>query len=339
MNFTREYAQVADELVDFWQRRSAQPRFERRCVVLGRHLHVVSNEEEVLTAVDISLPLYTIVPASDESPWQLQFVVQATPTPIPAAPADLVQQIVYSGQGSWLMIQLGVWGHAHVDLAAGKATAVLSPELAADPVLVSQCLLNTILLNLAIGQGWGMLHASCLLHEDQVHLFLADHNRGKSTTALRFALAGYRLLSDSMVFVRTTVEGVQVAGFPVGKIKLRADVLFLFPQLRPYLTTEVVRHETKYSINLLDVDEGLVQKTAVTTQKIYLYLLNRHDKRETVREVATETAVWDAVLHNSLFYDRQTVWEANLAQLAPLIAEANLYHLTVGTGQLPLKLA
>jgi hypothetical protein len=242
-----------------------------------------------------------------------------------------MQRITYSGQGSWLMLQLGNWGHAHVDLAAGRATAVLTPELASRPTLVSQCLLNTILLNFAIASGLGLLHASCLLRQERAYLFLAPHNSGKSTTTLRLMRAGFRLLTDSMVFVQAAGDGIRLIGFPVGKVKLRPDVLPLFPELTPFLRPEVVRAELKYSLSVEEMAAELVQKTAVCPTQFHLYLLARHEAAETVREAVTEAAVWQAVMMNSLYYDTAEVWQQNLAQLKPLVDRARPYRLTVGS--------
>jgi hypothetical protein len=299
-------------------------------MVLGLPVRVVSNEEAVLTAVAISQPLYSHTPPTSDQEWLIQIVVQPAAIPPGPAPADLMQRISYSGEGSWLMLHLGNWGQAHVDLAGRRATAVLTPEFASQPQLVSQCLLNTILLNFAVTSGLGMLHASCLVRDERAYLFLAPHHSGKSTTALRLALAGYRLLTDSMVFVRVEDGRVRLMGFPVGKVKLRPDVIPLFPELAPFVRPEIVREEVKYSLHLEEIDAGLLQKTAICPDHIQLYLLSRQDAAETAVEAATETAVWQAIMANSLYYDTAVAWQQNLAQLRLLVERVQSYRLTVG---------
>ncbi|MFQ5400690.1 MAG: hypothetical protein ACE5E7_13975 [Anaerolineae bacterium] len=322
------YDEYAGKLEDFWGRRATKPRFRRDFRLYGHPVQLLSNEEGVLTAVDHTRPLYSTVPDSDHSPFTIQITVQPARVPPGPAPDDLMQRILYSGDGDWLMLHLGGWGHAHVDLAQFRATAVLVPELAQRPDLVSQCLLNTILLNFCIASGFGMLHASCLVQNGRALLLLAPHNSGKSTTALRLALAGWRLLSDSMVF---TLPGTdKLVGFPVGKIKLRRDMVAQFPPLQPLLAAEAVRDETKFSLDLRRVDETLVQTTAVAPARIDLCLLARHNRAETLLKPADETAVWEAVMMNSLYYDQAAVWRRNLAQLEPVIGRARAYHLTIG---------
>jgi len=65
------------------------------------------------------------------------------------------------------------------------------PELAARPELVSRCLLNTLLNNLLTARGLSMLHATSLVQGNGGCCY-CTHGTGKSTTALRLALAGYR---------------------------------------------------------------------------------------------------------------------------------------------------
>jgi hypothetical protein len=227
------------------------------------------------------------------------------------------------------MWQLGGWGQVHVDLATGRATAVITPELAQRPDLVAQCILHTILLNFCIANGFGMLHASCLVRDEQVLLLMAPHNSGKSTTALHLLLSGYQLVSDSMVFVEP--DSGQLVGFPIGKIKLRADMVAHFPQLHDFLAAEAVRDETKYSLDLRRFDEALVRQTAVSPQHITLCLLARHDEPDTIVTAVSPEQLQEAVMLNSLYYDTPDVWQRNLAQLQPLLTKAAVYQLTIGT--------
>ena len=339
MNDAISYQTYADGLEDFWFRRQAAPRFERNFRLMGRAVQVMSNEAGVLTAVNHTLPLYTTATPTADPPCTIQLVVQPAAVAPGSVPDDLMQRLTYTGDADWLLIQLGQWGQAHVDLGKKRATAVLSPELAQRPDLVSQCLLHTILLNFLIASGLGLLHASCLVQNNKALLLLAPHNTGKSTTALRLALADHALLTDSMVFVNSTGGRVQLLGFPVGKIKLRRDVLGQFPALRPFLAQEVVRQETKYSLDLRQVGAARVWQTAVFPTHLTLCLMTRHGHPETTLRSAEETAVWEAIVHNSLYYDSEAVWSKNLAQLRPLINQAKAYHLTIGTDEAQLLAA
>ena len=323
------YSQYQEQLEDFWGRRGAKSRYFRQAHIFGRAVHFASNEPGVLTAVDQVLPLYSQLPASHHPPFIMQFVVQPARVPPGSVPDDLMQQLTYTGDAAWLMWQLGGWGQVHVDLVAGRATAVITPELAQRPDLIAQCLLNTILLNFCIANGFAMLHASCLVRDEHTLLLMAPHNSGKSTTALRLLLSGYQLVSDSMIFV--IPDNGQLAGFPVGKIKLRADMVAHFPQLHSLLEREAVRDETKYTLDLRKFDGALVRATAVPPQQVILCLLARHDAPETLVTAVTRQQLHKAVMLNSLFYDTSAIWQRNLAQLQPLLDKAAAHQLTIGT--------
>ena len=315
------------ELVDFWRRRENQLCFQIEGCLFGHVVQVKSNDEAVLTAVPLALSSYTQSHQHKPLLGEIHLVVQPiTPTAGPA-PDELMQQITYSGSADWLMMQLGGWGMVQLDLTQQRGTAVLDPQLAARPDLVAQCVLHTVLLNLIIAQGYGMLHASCLVRDGVALLLLAPHNTGKSTTALRLALAGFRLLTDSMVFVDG--DGF-LHGYPVGLAKLRGDMVSQFPELRPFLQTEIVRREAKYRVDLRAVNPEFVQETAVCPQKVILCLLSRHEAVETTVEDVGETAVIEAILQNSLYVDQPHVWQQNVANLQKLLVGETAVSLTLG---------
>ena len=179
--------------------------------------------------------------------------------------------------------------------------AVLTPQLAQRPDLVSRCLLNTIITNFFIASGYAMLHASCLYHQGRGVLLMATHNSGKSTTALRLALAGYPLLSDSMIFLTPGREQPQLLGFPVGRIKLRRDMIPAFPQVQALLAPEMVRGETKHSFDLRQLDPDLVCEEAAVHSEIDLCLLARGGGKDTQLCQASRQEVEASVMENSLF--------------------------------------
>lgn len=342
------YAAVAIDLEDFWNRRRATPRYSFDGYIFGHPFRLLANDPQLLDAASFSLPLFSQAPPLTLPPFQIRLVVNPEREESGPPPDSLFDRIWYTGAGDWLMIHLGPWGHAYVNMARRESIAVLSPSLAARPEVVSHSLLNTILLNLCLYHGYGMLHASCLVRADRALLLMAPHNAGKSTTALHLVLAGYRLLTDSMVHIspfsgqsdsglsKKPDQGASIprpllCGFPVGKIKLRRDMLPLFPQLQPMLEREQVRDETKFSLDLRRLDPKVVLETAWSPAKIELCLLSRHEAAQTRVISATDEDVWDAALRNSLFYDQESVWQRNLAQITPLIEQSSKHHLVIGS--------
>ncbi len=359
MHWSALYERYAGELEDFWGRREAHGRFQRKFHLFGLAFRLRSNVAEALTAVDLALPLYTQIESETDAP-EIEIQVAARHGRLAAEPPpqDLMQRITYTGDGDWLALHLGMWGQVHVDLGRGRATAVIASSLAQRPDLFVQCVLHTILLNFIIAAGYGMLHASCLERAGHALLLLAPHNTGKSTTALRLALAGWRLLTDSMVFVssgemlpqiarigadstktnpqnprnpRLKNENIRLLGFPVGQIKLRADMAAQFPHLRPYLTPEVVRDETKYRLDLRQVAGVSVWETAVTPSRTTLCLMSRHDAPDTRILAVPPEQVGEAIMQNSLYFDDTVVWQKNLAQLMSFLEGTAVCRLNIGT--------
>jgi hypothetical protein len=337
------YERHRDELEDFWSRGRSRPHQEREFLVFGRPVRLSSNAEDVLAAAEQCRAQYSTAPRVAETPLAIQVVVNPAPVAPGPAPDELARHIQYTADGDWMAMLLGAWGHCQIDLREGRALAVLTPELAARPDLVSQWLLNTILTNLLMARGLAMLHATCLLRPraapaarglpgDHALLLMAPHNSGKSTTALRLALAGYRLLSDSQVYVAPADAplGVQLMGFPVGRVRLREDVAQDFPELRPLLEAEAVRHETKYTLDLRRYNPALVQEAAVQPPVMDVCLLRRAPAGPARLTALGEAEVQRAVVLNSLHAHTEAVWERNLAVLAPLVERARWHRLEIG---------
>jgi hypothetical protein len=331
MVFEQLYAQHEHLLEDFWGRRENQPRFERHFYLFGRLMQVLSNDEGVLAAVDLSRLLYSEAPPTVEKGFMLQLVVRPSAQEPGPPPEDLFDHIQYSGYGRWLALHVGRWGQAFVDLEAGAAVVILTPELAARPDIVSRGLLNTLFNNLLTASGFSMLHATGLERNGRALLLMAPHNSGKSTTALRLVMGGFRLLSDSQIYLSPDHEMLWLMGFPVGLAKLRTDMVAAFPQVAPYLESERVRDEVKYRVNLRRMDARLFCGEAVQPVGVTFCLLARNGQAESRVRPATREEVMAAVMVNSIHYDTAAVWQRNLVLISQLVDGAELYHLTIGT--------
>lgn len=323
------YRQHANQLEDFWGRRRNAPRHRLEVKVFGRALEIVSNDERPLGAVEQVLPLYSSAPAGDCAPGRVQIVVDAGPG-IPA-PDDLAQRMRYAGHGDWALVQADCWGSAWIDLAAAEAWLVVDDALAERPDLLGSCLLNTVFLNLFIGSGMGMLHASALLCDERLLLLVAPHAAGKSTTALRLVRAGYRLFTDSMVFLEMRDGELLLHGFPVGRARLRGDMVSHFPEFATVLEEEQVRGETKYGVDLRAYAPEAVETRSQRPGELVLCLLERSGEELSRVERISRQDVDHPLFFNSLYYDVEDVWRRNLALIDELVDGARLYRLCVGT--------
>lgn len=349
--FNKLYNRYESYLEDFWGRRDNELRFRRTFSIFGCPVELSSNDKQVLAVVDHSAPLYSTAPpverpvsekrvspigvetsGNDRGVFHIRFVVRPPahdPGPPPEHPFEHIQ---YTGEGSWINLLFGAWGNIYADLRAGIATAVITPQLAARPDLISRGLLNTLLNNYLTTNGFAMFHATGLVRNGRLMMLMAPHNSGKSTTALRLTLSGkFQLLSDSQIYVTNTARGLQLTGFPVGRGKLRRDMLSHFPEIHPLLTPEQVRDETKYVLDLHQLNPSLVCHHAVYPTHIDLCLLKRIGQPETFIQEATFEETWEVIMLNSLHYDNSDVWEENLRLIEPLVKRARLFHLEIGT--------
>lgn len=321
------------QMEDFWSRRLNAPRFEKTIHVFGQPVLFVSNHEKVLEAAALAERMYSAWDRRDGLIWRVHLIVH-DPDPAPGPPPErLIDTIHYAAAQDWLSIGLQKWGNCFVDMGRGEAFAVLATTLADRPEQVCQVLINTILNNYLTRHGYSMLHASALMRNGHILLLQAPHGTGKSTTALRLLMNGYRLLSDSQIYLAERDGSLWMGGFPIGRIKLRTDILPLFPAMAAEAQAEAVRHETKHRVDLTDVDRALTLWEMVRVHRVEFCLLERWDRFESRVEPLSEDELWPEIMVNSLHYDTPQVWKDNLSRVELLLRKANIHRLRIGTSE------
>lgn len=320
-----------EELEDFWGRQENGPRYRRDFHVFGEPLRLTSNRREILRAVEHSLPLYSAAPARDTEPLRIHVVAREMPQNPGPPPDNLFDHIQYSGFEEWLALHLGPWGMAYIDLAAGRAIIVVAPSLAEEPEVISRCVLNTVLNNFMESRGFSMVHASSLVRKGRPLLLLGPDNSGKSTTALRLALAGFTFIADSQIYVAPHSGTLQLLGFPVGRAKLRADMVPLFPELRSLVEREMALNEQKFGLDLRHLGESTVRQEAITDPAgIDVCLISRGEGEATTYWRATREEIVRAMLLNGSYWHTQAFWQENLQRLQRLADAARGFHLRIG---------
>ena len=349
-DFNELYRKHNHQMEDFWSRRANAPKYERKIHIFGHPVLFDSNHANMLDAATLAGQMYSTSESRNESAWRVHLTVRDSvlqPSPALAAgasvdpaqdktappPERLIDLVHYTGAGDWLSIDLGEWGNCFVDMQRGEAYAVLSSSLAENSELVCQVLLNTILNNLATRHGYSMLHASALVKDEHILVLQAPHGTGKSTTALRLLLNGYKLLSDSQIYLGEHDGALWMGGFPVGRIKLRADMLPLFPALAAEAREEPVRNETKHRVDLMRVDPALTYREMIRIRRVEFCLLERWEKAESKIEPLSEDELWPELMVNSLHYDTPELWNDNLRRVDMMLQKANLHRLQIGTSE------
>lgn len=330
-DWKERYRAGRDSLEDFWGRRDNGAAHVRDAHLFGRPLRLTTNQPDLLAVLDLALPLYSTAPAVTRPPYRVHLIARGGPVDPGPPPDHLMPRARYSGHQGWAAIEFGGWGHATLDLASGRAVAVLDPRLVARPDVVADSLMNTLFTNFAISGGFGMLHATGLVQGQRLLLLMAPHNSGKSTTALHLTGAGFRLLSDSQIYITPDQAALMVLGFPVGRIKLRGDMVGRFPEYTPHLQAEQVRDETKYRLPLGEIAPSLVVTGAVQPEGVDLCLLATGSGRQSRLRPASRDEVEPAVIANSIFFDDEATWLANLAQIERCLARADFYHFEIGS--------
>jgi hypothetical protein len=332
-DFNELYRRHQYRMEDFWSRRANAPTYEKTIHIFGQPVVFDSNHEDILAVASLAEQMYSSWEPRMGSAWQVHLTVH-DPDPAPAPPSErLIDLVHYAGADDWLSIDLREWGNCFVDMKGGEAHAVLSSSIAENPRLVCQVLLNTILNNFATRHGYSMLHASALVKDRHILVLQAPHGTGKSTTALRLLLNGYQLLSDSQIYLYEDKDELWMGGFPIGRIRLRADMLPLFPVLAAEADPEPVRNETKHRVDLARVDPALTRHEMIQIQHVEFCLLERGDKSESTLEPLSEEELWPEIMVNSLHYDTAELWNENLRRVDRLLRHANLHRLRIGTSE------
>jgi hypothetical protein len=330
------YLSRSEHVEDFWGRRGGLP-LTAEVTRFGRAFRLRADHAGFVEALAHTASKYSQAEPTPGSEFTLEAAV-AEGSPDPGSlPPDVAPYLSYTGRGRWLCVAVGAWGTAHVDLPERRARIVVHPSLAEDPAVLGDRLLDTVVLNLLIGSGMGMLHASCLVSGHSTMLLLGDHNTGKTTTSLRAVQSGaFDLLTDSMVFIDRTESGApRLHGFPVGRLKLRADVAEAFAASggieAGQLRTELVRAETKRVLDLRRYAPDRMRVDAVVPSSIELCLLRRNGAESSLLRPATGAEVADAVVTNSLYYDTPEAWRPNAGQVAGVLEICRCHHLEAGT--------
>ena len=331
MDFTSLYHQYQGALEDFWGRRDNRGTYATEFRLFGHLVRMSSNQEGVLAAGNISRQQYSIAQDTDDFPFTIRLIVRAAPASPGPVPENLDKFILYSADEDWLNLHAGGWANCFVELMQRRAVIVVTPQLAQRPDLVSRHLLNTVFNNLFTRNGYAMLHTTCLIRDDRVLLLIAPHGSGKSTTALHLSLAGYGLVSDSQVYVARRNGALQLTGFPVGRTRLRKDMLQGFPEFQPYLVPEPMRDEIKFLADLRQLAPRLVCEQAIYPERVELCLLTQSGNDETRLLPVDRSEIWQAIILNSLHFDTLAVWERNLALIELLVERARCHTLSVGS--------
>ncbi|MEK7443052.1 MAG: hypothetical protein AABZ78_19765, partial [Chloroflexota bacterium] len=302
---------------DFWSRQHNAQRFSFCFESLNAQVEITSNDKSVLEAAELSAKRYSQT-SSRSIEIEIKLIVTQTNTaPIPA---DL--NIAYSGVEEWLTFSMGEWGHGFANLKTKVAHAFLSPALAKDVRWVSRFVIDHYVLNFLLTE-WAMVHSSCVVNSKGTLIaMVAPHNVGKSTTALKLLRSGFKFLADGMILLKEMDGGLAVGGYPVGEVKLRDDVIGLFPQYHG------ARESGKTVIDLRAAHADLMMTNVFTPESICLCLVER-GSRTSLTPIENVNAA-PTLAANTVFWDQESNLKNNSRILNRLLQVARCYRLVLG---------
>jgi hypothetical protein len=313
---------------DFWGRQRNEQRYSQRFRPLGWSGQVTAHQPDVLAAAELSAGRFSQAAPTSAPDWLIKIVVGDQPAgPVPA---DLPAQLIYSGVDDWITVSAGKWGHGSARLATPEALVLLTPELAAETRLVSRYFIDHYLLNFIL-TTWAMLHASCVLSPDgrQLVVIIAPHNSGKSTTALHLLRAGFGFVADGMALLRHDDAGFEVGGYPVGEVKLRDDVLAMFPAYSGQTVT--VREQQKTVVNLRRSHPDNLVERVVRPERLALCFLERGNSPETIIRPLPAAQAPQRLVGNTVYWDRPERLAHNQQTIAALLQSAAIYRVRLGS--------
>ncbi len=315
---------------DFWSRQANRQTEVFELAPFGIPTKITANHPHVLQAAHLSAARFSQAEiVSKTRPLLIQIVVKSS-SPAAPLPSDLPQQLTYTGLDHWITLSAGPWGHAFANLNTQETLIVLSAALAAETRLISRYFIDHYLLNFML-TNWAMLHASCVLTPDnkQLLVMIAPHNTGKSTTALLMLRAGYTFLADGMLLFRQQDNGFEVGGYPIGEVKLRDDVLFMFSASSG--PTVQVREHHKTVLNLRSVHSAGLAENIIRPEVIKLCFVKRAAKSQTQVIDMTFEAALGQLNANTIFWAEADKLRSNSQLLINLLRVANCYCLILGT--------
>lgn len=165
----------------------------------------------------IPLPL---APAPARATVDLAFDVFPPADAVPAAfPLEVLEagpkgEPLLSMGESGATVLLRFEGFADCEFDAGGSRVLCRPARGTDPESVAHLLVDTVLPLALAHRGQLLLHASAVLLPSGAIGFVGRRGRGKSTLAAAFARAGFPVLADDALLVRTTPRGPEAVPGP-----------------------------------------------------------------------------------------------------------------------------
>ena len=250
---------------DFLRTHAETPLCERYTVG-GLVCSLATNSERLLAAARESFP--PLKGPSSPADLALRFWVDDDDAARPPWPKPYVR-----GLDELVFIGLDSRSSVLADLRKRRIIGRISPALAGDS-WYWRTVVFPILFSIVAGSiGLVELHASCVARDHKGVVLVGPSRSGKSTLAMAFVEAGFRLLSDDRVFASVQRDGLLAFGLS-RPLKLRRDAVSWFQQAR------AVKHmdrQGEESVYYIESKEPATQQTSPSCEPRAVLFLERQE--------------------------------------------------------------
>lgn len=326
--FVRAHAAAFE---DFWNRRIDSSLFELSYPAYGYRVRLETNAPQVLAAARLSAPRYCRAAAPDGNPEIHLKIFEVPAWQAAPVPADLPASILTFGTGDYLFQAATPWLQWSTDLGTRTSYGLISSSLAAEPRLVSRYILDRATLNILLREGIGQLHATSLACDDRVLLFIAPHGAGKSTTAFHLLNAGYKLMGDSLLFIRPHEDGFELMGYPAGEGKLTPEMRIVFPEWGDGGDEVTVHNVRKTIVDLRGLAPHKIVEQSVFPRRVLMYLVGRNGDAATRAVPISPEATLLELLPDTIYRDAPPDMTRSLDVVRRLVEHAKCFQLSLGT--------
>jgi hypothetical protein len=322
----------ATRIEDSWHRRETAARHVHTLNVLGYRFTLRTNSEQVIALAEISERRFSdCPPIAGARRGEIDLFVTGD-VPDDALPLmQLEKQFTTVAHGERGIIHLGRWGAISADWSKPAAFGFIAPALLQHPAIASRHCLDTFMLVALLRQPLGMLHASALIRDGHAVLLIGPHGAGKSTTALHLIRAGYRLISDTLIFARRLGAQMQITGYAVGELKLTTEGRALFPELPLDSPDRSLDGRRKPIYDLRALMPERIEDSAVAPRSIALCLTRRSADAATHLLPLDEDIMLYQIIRDTSYLDEADVMAQNLAVIDQLIKHSRNYVLELGS--------
>ncbi len=197
--------------------------------LLGVPVRFSSNSPAVIATAARALSRWRELPASlvePGPPAQVTIVVHPLGAGDPVAPPS--ERFVFRAHGDSFLAASG-GSILSAQMAAGVATAFVTPELAADEPNLRHNVIECLGFLLVNYRDRTPVHAAAVVRNGRAVLLVGQSTAGKSTLCYACVRAGFGLMSEDTVSV-SLARGMRLWGHP-GSIHLLPDAPRFFPEL------------------------------------------------------------------------------------------------------------